>query len=90
LGYIAENRTEKAKQEEIELAFTSEKTIIKAIKKLISSYFDLTRIAISDTVPKIIMKSLIVRTKTALQDRLTTELYKEDMIPKLLTENKGI
>lgn len=60
------------------------------IRRLISSYFNIVRETIADTVPKAIMHLLVNYSKDAVQNRLVSELYKEDLFGDLLYEDDGI
>lgn len=60
------------------------------IRRLISSYFNIVRETIADTVPKAIMHLLVNHSKDAVQNRLVSELYKEDLFGDLLYEDDGI
>ena len=48
------------------------------------------RETIADTVPKAIMHLLVNHTKDVVQNRLVTELYKDDLFEELLYEDGGI
>jgi dynamin 1-like protein len=60
------------------------------IRRLISSYFDIVRETIADQVPKAIMHLLVNHSKDVVQNRLVTELYKEDFFEDLLYEDDNI
>jgi len=60
------------------------------IRRLISSYFNIVRETIADQVPKAIMHLLVNHTKDAVQNRLVTELYREDYFNDLLYEDDNI
>ncbi|PLB48578.1 hypothetical protein P170DRAFT_411525 [Aspergillus steynii IBT 23096] len=60
------------------------------IRRLISSYFDIVRETIADQVPKAIMHLLVNHSKDVVQNRLVSELYKEDLFGDLLYEDDGI
>lgn len=60
------------------------------IRRLISSYFNIVRETIADQVPKAIMHFLVNHSKDAVQNRLVTELYKEDYFSDLLYEDDAI
>lgn len=60
------------------------------IRRLISSYFDIVRETIADQVPKAIMHLLVNHSKDVVQNRLVSELYKEDLFAELLYEDDGI
>ncbi|RMJ27624.1 hypothetical protein PHISP_01476 [Aspergillus sp. HF37] len=60
------------------------------IQRLISSYFDIVRETIADQVPKAIMHLLVNHSKEVVQNRLVSELYKEDLFAELLYEDDSI
>ena len=60
------------------------------IRRLISSYFNIVRETIADQVPKAIMHLLVNYSKDGVQNRLVSELYKEDLFGDLLYEDDGI
>ena len=60
------------------------------IQRLISSYFNIVRETIADQVPKAIMHLLVNHSKDVVQNRLVSELYKEDLFGELLYEDDGI
>lgn len=60
------------------------------IQRLISSYFNIVRETIQDQVPKAVMHFLVNHSKDAIQNRLVTELYKEDFFGDLLYEDDAI
>ncbi|KAL4872143.1 hypothetical protein BDV12DRAFT_150943 [Aspergillus spectabilis] len=60
------------------------------IRRLISSYFAIVRETIADQVPKAIMHLLVNHSKDVVQNRLVSELYKEDYFAELLYEDDGI
>ena len=60
------------------------------IRRLISSYFNIVRESIADQVPKAIMHLLVNHSKDGVQNRLVSELYKEDLFGDLLYEDDGI
>ncbi|KMU81257.1 dynamin-2 [Coccidioides immitis RMSCC 3703] len=60
------------------------------IRRLISSYFNIVRETIADQVPKAIMHLLVNHSKEVVQNRLVSELYKEELFPELLYEDDGI
>lgn len=67
-----------------------EKIEIEIIKRLISSYFKITRVNVADSVPKTIMHFLVNKTKEELQSSLVSALYRPDLFDALLEENKEI
>jgi len=60
------------------------------IQRLISSYFNIVRESIADQVPKAIMHLLVNHSRDEVQNRLVSELYKEDLFNDLLYEDDGI
>jgi dynamin 1-like protein len=60
------------------------------IRRLISSYFNIVRETIADQVPKAVMHLLVNHCKDVVQNRLVSELYKEDLFSELLYEDDGI
>ncbi|PYH44799.1 dynamin-related GTPase DNM1 [Aspergillus saccharolyticus JOP 1030-1] len=70
----------------------SEREILETelIRRLISSYFNIVRETIADQVPKAIMHLLVNHSKDVVQNRLVSELYKEDLFGELLYEDDGI
>ncbi|KAI5819181.1 Dynamin central region-domain-containing protein [Pyronema omphalodes] len=60
------------------------------IRRLISSYFNIVRETIQDQVPKAIMHLLVNHSKDAVQNRLVTELYREEIFNDLLYEDDNI
>merc|ERR1712137_797111 len=57
------------------------------IQNLLSSYFDIVRKNIGDSVPKSIMFFLVNTSKDTIQNELVRCLYKEDLFDELLEEN---
>ncbi|ORY81891.1 Dynamin central region-domain-containing protein [Protomyces lactucae-debilis] len=60
------------------------------IRNLISSYFHIVRETVQDQVPKAVMHLLVNHSKSAIQNRLVAELYKEEYFDMLLYEDEGI
>ncbi|KAF2874766.1 Dynamin central region-domain-containing protein [Massariosphaeria phaeospora] len=60
------------------------------IRRLISSYFNIVRETIADQVPKAIMHLLVNHSKDAVQNRLVSELYRDDLFSELLYEDDTI
>ena len=60
------------------------------IRRLISSYFNIVRETTADQVPKAIMHLLVNHCRDEVQNRLVSELYKEDLFNDLLYEDDGI
>ena len=60
------------------------------IRRLISSYFNIVRETTADQVPKAVMHLLVNHSKDVVQNRLVSELYKEDLFQELLYEDDAI
>jgi len=60
------------------------------IRRLIGSYFNIVRETIADQVPKAVMYLLVNHSKDGVQNRLVSELYKEDLFQELLYEDDAI
>ncbi|KAJ9669312.1 Dynamin- GTPase protein [Coniosporium apollinis] len=60
------------------------------IRRLISSYFNIVRETIADQVPKAVMHLLVNHSKDVVQNRLVSELYREDLFQELLYEDDAI
>ncbi|PHH91267.1 hypothetical protein CDD83_1129 [Cordyceps sp. RAO-2017] len=60
------------------------------IRALISSYFNIVRESIADQVPKAVMHLLVNHCKDVVQNRLVSELYKENLFEELLYEDDGV
>jgi len=60
------------------------------IRALISSYFNIVRESIADQVPKAVMHLLVNHSKDAVQNRLVSELYREDLFEELLYEDDAV
>jgi replication fork clamp-binding protein CrfC len=61
----------------------------EVIKLLISSYFNIVKRTVVDTVPKAIMLNLVNMAKEELQRELLQELYKPDVLDELLKESEA-
>lgn len=57
---------------------------------LITSYFNITRKTVRDSVPKAIMHLLVNSCREMVQNRLVTALYKEDLFTELLQEDETL
>ncbi|KAF9366022.1 Dynamin- GTPase protein [Mortierella sp. NVP85] len=60
------------------------------IRSLIVSYFSITRKSIQDLVPKAIMHLLVNYSREAVQNRLVSTLYKEELFNDLLQEDDNL
>ncbi len=60
------------------------------IRALISSYFNIVRESIADQVPKAVMHLLVNHSRDEVQNRLVSELYKEDLFEELLYEDDAV
>jgi dynamin 1-like protein len=60
------------------------------IRALISSYFNIVRESIADQVPKAVMHLLVNHSKDVVQNRLVSELYREDLFEELLYEDDAV
>ncbi|KAF9115682.1 vacuolar protein sorting-associated protein 1 [Mortierella sp. AM989] len=60
----------------------------EVIKLLISSYFNIVKRTVIDTVPKAIMLNLVNNAKEELQRELLQELYKTEVLDELLKESE--
>ncbi|KAK3815644.1 MAG: Dynamin central region-domain-containing protein [Linnemannia elongata] len=61
----------------------------EVIKLLISSYFNIVKRTVVDTVPKAIMLNLVNTAKEELQRELLQELYKTEVLDELLKESES-
>ncbi|KCV67351.1 dynamin GTPase [Fonticula alba] len=59
---------------------------IEVIKELVSSYFSIVRMTISDIVPKSIMLHLVNFTKDSLQGEMIAEVYRDNWVGSCLQE----
>lgn len=59
-----------------------------SIELLISSYFNIVKRTVIDTVPKAIMLNLVNNAKEELQRELLQELYKTEVLDELLKESE--
>lgn len=60
------------------------------IRALISSYFNIVRESIADAVPKAVMHLLVNHCRDEVQNRLVSELYRENLFEELLYEDDGV
>lgn len=58
------------------------------VELLISSYFNIVKRTVVDTVPKAIMLNLVNTSKEELQRELLQELYKTEVLDELLKESE--
>ncbi|KAI9484415.1 putative dynamin-like GTPase Dnm1 [Zychaea mexicana] len=63
---------------------------VELIRTLIISYFNIVRKTIQDLVPKAIMHLLVNFTRESVQNRLVSELYREDLFSELLLEDSAV
>jgi len=63
---------------------------IELLELLLKSYFNIVRKNVKDKVPKSIMYFLVMRSKNQMQNELVKQLYKEEMIDKLLEEREDV
>lgn len=64
----------------------SEAAEVDVVRRLVESYFAISRKNLSDLVPKAIMHFLVHYTKRGLQQHLIKSLYRDDLLDALLTE----
>lgn len=60
------------------------------IRALISSYFNIVRESIADAVPKAVMHLLVNYCRDEVQNRLVSDLYRENLFEELLYEDDGV
>ncbi|KAK9727771.1 Dynamin- GTPase protein [Basidiobolus ranarum] len=60
------------------------------IRSLITSYFNIVRKSIQDLVPKTVMHLLINNIRENIQNRLVSELYRQEAFEELLQEDENI
>lgn len=60
------------------------------IRALISNYFNIVRESIADQVPKAIMHLLVNHCRDEVQNRLVSDLYRENLFEELLYEDDGV
>jgi dynamin 1-like protein len=60
------------------------------IKNLISSYFNIVKKNVQDSVPKAVMCFLVNHCKQHIQNELVKELYKDELFAELLEEGAGV
>ncbi|KAI7474855.1 dynamin-1 [Hortaea werneckii] len=60
------------------------------IRRLISNYFNIVRETIADQVPKAVMHLLVNHSKDVVQNRLVSELYRENLFEELLYEDDAV
>lgn len=84
--------TDKVQPSEAEAPALTEREALETelIRRLISSYFNIVRETIADQVPKAVMHLLVNHSKDVVQNRLVSELYKEDLFQDLLYEDDAI
>lgn len=62
----------------------------EVIRRLLTSYFDIVKIKILDSIPKAVTLKLVSRVREELHDSLVGDLYKDDQIDALLDENAEV
>lgn len=72
----------------VRLTSTSPYCVNLLVELLISSYFNIVKRTVIDTVPKAIMLNLVNLAKEELQRELLQELYKTDVLDELLKESE--
>lgn len=89
---LADNTNELQPWDEPEAPALTEREALETelIRRLISSYFNIVRETIADQVPKAIMHLLVNHSKDVVQNRLVSELYKENLFEELLYEDDNI
>lgn len=60
------------------------------LPKLLKAYYEVVRVKIQDSIPKIIMFFLVNKSKEEMQAELVTQLYKPELVGSLLTEDDTI
>jgi len=63
---------------------------VEVTRLLVSSYFDIVRRNLQDSVPKTVMHFLVVHAQKGLQQHLIRELYKEDLFSEMMREREDI
>ncbi|KAL0095533.1 Dynamin family protein [Phycomyces blakesleeanus] len=63
---------------------------VQLIRTLITNYFTIVRKNVQDMVPKAVMHLLVNHSREAVQNRLVTSLYKQELFPELLQEDEGM
>ncbi|KXZ51969.1 hypothetical protein GPECTOR_11g91 [Gonium pectorale] len=64
----------------------SEAAEVDVVRRLVESYFAISRKNLADLVPKAIMHFMVHYTKRGLQQHLIKKLYRDDLLDGLLTE----
>ena len=68
--------------------FSEQDTIeVEVIRRLLTSYFEIVKTKIVDSVPKAVTLKLVTRVREELHDALVADLYHESKIDTLLDEN---
>ncbi|KAH7815210.1 Dynamin-related protein 1B (Dnm1B) [Monocercomonoides exilis] len=68
----------------------SDEVKVEIVRRLVYRYFDITRKAIGDLVPKTIMHFLINALRRTMQTELMKRLYKESLFEELLSEDEDV
>jgi replication fork clamp-binding protein CrfC len=78
-----------SEQERVRQASVSEREAqqVELMRSLLGSYFEIVRGNMRDLIPKVVMKTLVIETKSAMQDELVRELFKETAFNVLLAES---
>eukprot|EP00873_Tetraselmis_striata_P044246 jgi/Tetstr1/464510/TSEL_009268.t1 len=63
---------------------------VEVTRLLVSSYFDIVRRNLQDSVPKAVMHFLVAHAQKGLQQHLIRELYKEDLFSEMMREREDI
>jgi len=71
-------------------ASEKEKLITRMIKELLSSYFEIVKKRIADSVPKTIVTFLVLRACEGCEAELIKNLYKESSFDELFRESEYI
>eukprot|EP00198_Chlamydomonas_reinhardtii_P007892 XP_001697229.1 dynamin-related GTPase [Chlamydomonas reinhardtii] len=63
---------------------------VEVVRKLVDSYFNISRKNMADMVPKTIMHFMVLYTKRGLQQHLIKALYRDELLDSLLTEAEDV
>ena len=68
--------------------FTEQDSIeVEVIRRLLTSYFDIVKVKIIDSIPKAVTLMLVTKVREELHNALVADLYQESKIDTLLDEN---